>query len=425
MSTSELTRNIDEIDFFSPELLQDATAANRRLAAEQPVFKNFAPSLGRDIYVVTARDLVEEILRAPDRFSSNIGHILFDTGSPPAEVQAIREQGHPEIDTLLTSDEPDHSRFRKLVAYAFMPTRIKRMHDFIGRITDELIDGFIETGTCDVGPQFAAMLPCNAIGAVLGIPPERYPSIYRWVLAYARRAGQLGTLEERISDELLINEAKDFVSQMIADRRANPGDDLLSDLVLARSEDVTPLTDQEILSTAVLLILGGVETTQTMIQSTLANLLNNPDQLAKCIEDPSLLGNAFEESMRMNPPSVTVFRVASEDTEVGGVPIPADAVMMPRVDSANRDPVQFPDPDRYDVTRKNANRHLSFGLGIHYCIGFRMAKLEVETGLRAMLTRLKNLRLDTEASDLSYMPNLHLRCINRLVVRFDPGERLD
>lgn len=424
MATSKMMSPQGEIDYFSKALLQDATAMNRRLAAENPVIKVFEPNLGRDVYIVTSRPLVEETLRAPDRFSSDIGHILFGKVAPSPEVMAIREKGHREIDTLLTSDEPKHSRLRKLVAHAFMPNRVKRMHDFIGKITHELIDEFVEKGVCDVGPEFAAMLPCNAIGAIMGIPAERYQDIYRWVLAFARRAGNLGTLEEKISDELLINDAKDYVARLIAERRANPGDDLLSDLVLARAEDVTPLTDEEILSTAVLLILGGVETTQTMVQSTLANLLSNADQMALCMADPALLGNAFEESMRMNPPSVTVFRVAAVDTDLAGVPIPAGAIVMPRIDSANRDPEQFPDPDRYDVMRKNANRHLSFGLGIHYCIGFRLAKLEVELGLQAMLARLKNLRLDTEASDLSYMPSLHLRCVNRLVIRFDPGERL-
>jgi cytochrome P450 len=422
MASEQLAqKNLDDCDFFSPEVLMDPHPLLARLRRERPVAKFRQPGVDRDIYVVTSYALVGEVFRDHNRFSSNFLEMFTGGGRAAPEAVAILKKTWPEVNTLLTADEPDHTRLRSLAAKGFMPARVNRMSNLIGQCITVLIDKFIERGECDFVREFAVPLPINSIGAVLGIPSSYYGKLYDWTFALARRFGQMGTPAEQVADAHQILELKDFIAETVRSRREHPKDDLLSDLVTARVDGVSPFSEFETLSTALILIVGGAETTRSSLISGMAHLLRNPAQLELLRNDLALIPRAVDEILRIDPPGPGTWRVAKQDVSIGGATIPGGSLVMIRKDSANRDTTVFEDPDSFNILRPNANRHLSLGNGIHYCIGFRLAKEQISQSLAALITRLPDLRMIPEKSDLRPHLSMHLRCLRGLSIGFTPG----
>ncbi len=415
---------LSQYDFFAPELLSEPYDFYRRLRDEAPVYKVHHRELGQDIYLVTTYDLVQEVGGNSALFSSEFAHILFGGGSINPEADRIIATIPCEPTMLLTTDDPVHKRRRQLVSGAFTPRVIAGMTDSIGRITDELIDNFIERGECDFAREFAVHLPTYVIADILGIPRRYYDRVTEWSDAVILRVGQMASKTEEIAAAHLIVEFRKFILSVIKDRRANPGEDLLSIVVSSKVEGEAPLTDKEVLSFAQEVLVAGNETTRNTLLGGLARLIRHPDQLRLLRDNPDMSVNAIDEILRLETPASAMWRIATQETTLGGVRLPKGAVLSLRYDSANRDERQFPQPDEFDIRRSNARRHLAFSYGGHHCMGQNLARKELAIALPRIVARLHNLRLVPERTDLSYRPNVMIRALRALHIAFDPGPRV-
>lgn len=416
--------SLDETDFFSEENLADPYELLARLRDEQPVYKFHQKSFNRDQYIVTPYALVEKVFRDHENYSSGFMEILTGGAEAPAEVQEILAKGWPEVNTMFTADEPDHTRLRALAQKAFFPKRIKRMSELIEQTVHKLIDEFIERGECDFVRDFAVPLPVNSIGEIMGVSYEDRALLNAWTIALMRRNGQMGTMEQQIADARKIHEAKEYVHTLIEERRTNPRDDLINDLITSEIEGEKAFDDLEVLSTVFLLLIAGAETARSTLISTIVRLLDNPDVLDRVIADPSLAPKVMEEVLRLDTPGTALWRVTNRETELGGTTIPDKSIVMMRIDSANRDDTVFERPDEFDIDRPNISRHLSFGSGIHYCIGFRLAREQVNISIPILLDRLRDLKLVREKSDLRSHPSVHTKCLREVHLSFLPGQKL-
>ena len=416
--------DLPNAEFFCNEVLSNPFDFLRRLRHERPVAKFAEPAFGRDYFVVTSYALVDAILRDDERFSAKFREIWHEGGDRNAEAAAILAQSWTEVDAVLTADGADHARMRALIAQGFMPNRVKRMADLIDDLVNELIDRFIERGECDFIREFAVPLPMYTVGAILGLPAEHYDKLVGWVFATMRRGGQMGTPEEQVEDARQIVEYKEFIRELVEDRLANPQDDLISDIVNARTDGESALSKAEMLSNA-LILPPGAESSGATLASALGQLLINPDQLALVLDDLSLVPKVADETLRHDTPLTTIWRIALHDIEVAGIKIPKGAFLMLRVDSANHDEAMFDEPEKFDITRVNLNKHLAFGTGTHFCVGVWLARKQINHSLLTLLTRLKDIRLFAEKSDLSVYPRVQSRAIRELHLRFTPGRRRD
>jgi cytochrome P450 len=377
------------------------------------------------MYLVTAHELVQQILQDATTFSSKFYEILSSGSAPNPEAAAIYAQGWPEIDVVLTSDPPEHRRFRSLLTPAFGPRRITLMEPQIRSAIDLLIDRFIDRGECDFIREFAVPLPTYMICDMLGIDRSLVQTVWRWSDAYILRNGQMGTKQQEVEAARSIVECQHFLNDMIQARREVPANDIVSDLVHGRAEGVEPLTDLEILSTLQILVIGGNETTRNALIGMMGNLLGPfRDQYELLRQDPSLMRNAVEEILRLHTPIGTTWRVATRDVTLRGVQVSKGATLMCRLDAGNHDRATFENPEKLDVRRPNAIRHLAFGTGIHTCIGNVLAKRELNLALPRLMERLGDMRIVTDKTDLGIRPSVLIRAINRLQIAFEGGGKI-
>jgi cytochrome P450 len=298
-------------------------------------------------------------------------------------------------------DPPDHTRLRKLVSRAFTPMVIDRLRYYIRDLVDSLLDPLQEAGGGDLVADYADHIPVTVICELLGVPHEDHARCYEWSEAISL------TVEYVVPDEAL-KAADDatlayeaYFRDLIAERRTEPGDDLLSGLIAANDE-TDRLSEEELVSMAVLLLGAGFETTRNLIGSGLLALLRNPDQLAQLRDDPQLIRGAVEEFLRYESPVQTaVSRFALRDVEVDGFVVPEGTIVGAVIAAANRDPARFADPDRVDIDRQD-NHPLTFAPGIHYCLGASVARLEGEIAIDTAIRRFPDLAL---ADDMPAMRN--------------------
>lgn len=410
---------LEEIDFFSPEVLSNPMGYLQRARRESPIVDCKVTELQRVRYLVTTHELVGYVLTNPSLFSSNYIAILKGRAKDDPEVERIRATGFEEIDSLLTSDDRAHKRIRSLVGSAFVPKRIRAMEETLKNVVGELITDMRTKDRVDFIRDFANYLPANALAYLMGVGKEDHDAICRYSEAIIRRFGLMGTLDERIADETTIVEAKAFMERLVAKRRANPGDDLVSDLIAARDEDGEALSELEILANIFILFVGATDTTFSSLISAMAHLLINPEMAEHLRNNPQDIPLFTEEVIRFYPPASGFWRVVREDLELGGKQMKKGDVIMVRVDSANRDPGQFENPNSFDIYRTNNNRNFSFSGGAHSCLGFRLAKMEMNLAIEALVNLPTPPRLDEVLSDLSTRPSTHVKCIKELHLCFD------
>jgi cytochrome P450 len=290
--------------------------------------------------------------------------------------------------SFLNQDPPDHTRLRRLVARAFTSRRIQALRPAVERFTGWAIDTAAGRGRLDVVADLAYPLPVHTICGMLGIPVEGHPGLgQRTQLCCYDPAVFAGTVPEVMGQAILARDADlDYYAHLVEQRRAAPGDDLISALIAVQDEG-DRLTTEELVNTIRLLFIGGHETTVSLIANGMLALLRNPGQLRLLREQPELAGEAVEEALRYDPPFQFARRVAMADLHVNGTVIPVGAQVMVWLAAANRDDDVFPEPDRFDITRPG-KRHLAFGAGIHACLGTPLARLQAETVLRALAQRL-------------------------------------
>ena len=367
------------------------------------------------IWFVTRYDDVVTVLTDNERFVVDAKLALTED-----ELRAMDEASPLPNDgrvntNLLTMDGEDHRRVRQLVAKAFTPRMVERLRPRIEEIADDLVDRVAAEGRMELVDDFAFPLPIIVIAELLGIPAEDRDRFRVWSNSFL-----LPPLTDELREQFLrhTDEFVAYLDVLFAKRRAEPSDDLLSALVRAE-EHGDRLSENELYSMAVLLIVAGHETTVSLITNAVLALLGQPDELERLQADPSLMRNAVEELLRYDSPvERTIARWVTEDTQLGGQPIARGELVIAVVGSANRDDAQFPDADVLDLGR-TANRHVGFGRGPHFCLGAPLARLETEIALETLLRRLPNLRLAIAEDDLYWRPIPLFRSLASLPVAWD------
>jgi len=348
---------------------------------------------------------------------ADVRAILIDHASfssvPPAGMGFEEQQKlFGDAATMLGSDPPMQTRLRRLVSRDFTPRRIRDLESRIREIAKNLIDAAERKGEFDVMADLANPLPVMVISDLLGVPPEEYQQFKKWSDKIIEADNTLPGMP--IPDEIknAFSELRSYFVDEIARRRKNPGTDLVSALVAAHDESEA-LSADELLQFLVLLLLAGNETTTNLIGNGMLALGRNPDSMAALRSKPELMRGAIEEMLRYDGPVQSTFRTATKETVVGGTPIALGMGAFVIIAAANRDPAQFKDPEKFDITRA-PNDHVAFGEGIHFCIGAPLARMEGSIAIGIALERFPHLRLKNPDAPVIYKGSYALRGLSRL-----------
>ena len=413
-------RPLDEIDAFDPALLQNPYPYFSRLRAEAPVFRD--PKTG--IVSVSTYDLIPTVNTQPRLFSNDFGEQLRSgsaTAMDPDEL-AILSEGILVKNTMLTADPPAHTRYRKLAMKAFTYKRVEAMSDYIAEVTNALIDGFAKNGACEFKSAFANLLPMTVIADALGVPRADMDRFRQWSDAFVVQLGGVSDKATRLDAAHKIVEFQNYFIEKIEEKRKTPTDDVTSALVhadLAEEGDPRKMDYAELLSILQQLLVAGNETTAHSLTAGLYFLIGNPEALQRVRQDQAAIPNFVEETLRFLTPTNNMWRLVTADTELGGVPLKKNDLVLLRYGSGNRDNTHFPEADRFDIARENAKSHLAFGSGIHSCLGAQLARKEIMTAFPILLERLGNIRLAHTGESLRYNPNILLRGVLELHIEFD------
>lgn len=406
--------DLASLDFFSAEVQECPFQIYRQLQDEAPVWQ----MPGTNVFVVTRYSDIRDIIRDPARFSSSFGALL-NAGSSNKEVDAIYGQGYEMVETLLTQDPPRHRVYRNLVNKVFSNKRIEGMRDYIQSITDELIDAWIDDGEVDLMNRLCVPLPIYVIADQLGVPRAELPLIKKWSDASASRLGRLADAEQQIQNAKDIVEFQHYFADLIDRMRESPEDNIISDLANNTIDEGRLLTKPEALGMIQQILVAGNETSTAGIAGGVVLLIENPDEQTKLRNNPDLIPGAVEEILRLETPTSGMWRTATEDTEVGGVPIPKGAFLMVRFAAGNRDESVFSCGHEMKVDRDNASNHLAFGQGTHFCLGAQLARSEMQIALGSLLARTDNWGLVEGKNTLTHNPNVLLRGLKDLYISFD------
>jgi cytochrome P450 len=387
-------------DFY--EVLRDGAPVHRVTAAD-----------GSDLYLISRHEDVFSILRQPAVFSSR--RPWLEQFEP--EVEDVLSKGWRQLSVLISSDPPEHTRVRRIAAAGFTPRRIRAIEDEIVNLASKLIDGFIDRGEVDLVTEYAEPLPVLVIAEILGVPPERKADLMRWSDSFLILGASHYDTARKVAAAESIVDFQHFIAGEIAARREQPGDDYLSDLIVARHGQ-EGLSDAELIDTCRVLIIAGHETTTQLIGNSMLALLNSPDQFARLREEPALGAAVVEETMRYDAPAQRINRYAAEDVEVAGVTIPAGSRLLLMLGSTGRDECAFPGAARFEISRDASSRHLGFGFGPHFCLGAPLARAEARITLELIAARLTNIRV-AAGNDFAYKSNPILRGLRHLYLEFD------
>ena len=406
----------EHVSLFSPQTLVDPFDYYAH-AHEAGTAIEFIPEM--NVHVVYSYELCSDATGRPGDFSNDFGAAM---GAADPEIDAILAEGWDNPPTLLTADAPVHTRNRKLVNLAFSAPRVNAIEQDMRVKSIELIDAFASAGECEFVKAFAVPLPVAMIAQQIGLDNDP-AQVKAWSDAAVDRFSQMVGRERQLEGAHSFVEYQRYMKAKINDRRANGGDDLLTDLVEARVEGETPLTDPEIMSIMQQFMVAGNETTTSTLAGGLLQLIRNPEQMeiAKAAaggRDPKLIQNLVEESLRYETPTAGMWRVVTKDTELGGVALKQGTMIQLRYAAANRDPVKYPDPDKFDVTRQNARSHLAFGKGPHMCVGNMLSRKEMFVAFDELLERLTNFQV-ADDDQVTVFPNVLLRGVTNLPITFE------
>ena len=388
---------------MDPEFIADPYPTYHRLRAEDPVHHS---PLG--FWVLTRYEDVVAALRDPRLVKEPIAAFVAARFGAAMPAMGL---------SMLDRDPPDHTRLRGLVNKAFTPRVVEALRPHIQKIVDGLLARVEGAGTMDLIEEFAYPLPVTVICQMLGVPVEDRERFKQWGLDIAR--GLDAILLPPDSDVARRSAAArralaEYFRALIAERRAAPRGDMLSDLIAAE-EAGDKLSEDELLATCILLLVAGHETTVNLIGNGTLALLRHPEQLRRLRENPGLIASAVEELLRYDGPVQRTARIPSADVTFDGLTIGKGEMVMPFIGAADRDPAQFPDPDRLDITRTD-NRHIAFGWGIHFCLGAPLARVEGQIAIGTLVQRLPKLALATDRPE--YRQSLTLRGLTTLPVGF-------
>lgn len=398
------------------------------LRRNQPV--HFVPDFGdAGVYVVTRHADIMTVLHNADVFRSRTPFgppppgltdtVLKLVSSNPDYAQALSQTAQlPPV--LLLADEPDHRRHRNLIAKAFAAKVANQQEPIVRAAANDIIDTFIDDGEIDLVTQFAQPLPIMIMSDLLGIDRRELPRLKTWSSAFLSANMGFRPDEEAVRHILESQiEFWDFMQAEIASRREQPRADLLTHLVQATADGEAPLTDVELLAIMIQLVTAGTESTFNVLANAMLLMLSDPDLLAQAQADQTDLGSIVEEILRIETPLRGLFRNAVTDTELAGVPIPANSLLWLAFASGNRDPEQFSDPDQFrtDREQREIRKHLAFGHGIHACVGAHLGRVEVRVALQVLLQRLTDITLAPD-QNLTWYESFIVNTPTNLRIRF-------
>jgi len=403
---------LDEL-LVSQEFMEDPYPLLHRLRQEDPV--HWSDAIGG--WILTRYDDMVTTFKDTSHYS-NEGRLGKAVAYLPAESRAEFKtfEDHYDQKSLIHSDPPDHTRFRGLITKAFTPRVVEAMRPRMQEIVNELLDRVQPSGQMDVIQDLAIPLPVTVLSEIMGVPKSDVHLFKGWaddLLAFQGVNKPAVEILRRSQNAIVGIRA--YLGELLKEKRRRPGEDLLSQLAAAESEG-DKLSERELLNSCITLLVAGHETTTSLIGNGLYSLLRYSDQWQLLQENPSLLTSAMEEMLRYESPVARQPRLMKQDAEMGGKQLREGEMVFQMLNAANRDPAYFDDPDRFDI-RRERNRHIAFGLGIHFCVGATLARTEGQIVFSTLMERLPNIRL------VSGEPNWDLhkpnsRMLKTLPVRF-------
>ncbi|MFE6074162.1 cytochrome P450 [Paenibacillus sp. NPDC057886] len=394
MSTNETSQP----EFFTREFTQNPYPVYEKLRQNDPIYRVLFPH-GDFGWIISRYEDAVEVLK-DNRFSKDV----------------VKRYGPDQqnifVHNMLFSDPPDHRRLRGLVQKAFTPRLIEGMRSHIQDIADDLLDNLNSQDKMNLIDEFAFPLPIIVISEILGVPLEDQDKFRLWSNSIIdATSAENSEVFEKHAQEFI-----DYLNDWFAKVREQPGDDLISQLVVAE-ESGEQLSEKELLGVVALLIIAGHETTVNLIGNGVLALLEHPEQRDLLIKQPELIHNAVEEMLRYNGPvEFSTSRWASEDIEFHGHHIAEGELVIVALDSANRDEEKFKDADVFDITREKS-AHLAFGKGIHLCLGAPLARLEGEIAINTLLRRFPDMQLQTDVNELEWRPGMIVRGVKEIPVQ--------
>lgn len=406
MNNTMLKQETEIIDpvMHVPQHVLDAPYA--RLAAMREMGPIIWSPQGEQ-WLVTQYDVASAILR-----DNRFGKRLDRWKHPNFLMRSALKFMRPATNMLL-QDPPDHTRIRSLVNKAFTPKVIHALGEHITAIADRLLDDLIKKESADLVSEFAFLLPVTVIAELLGVPSSDRDQFKDWSTKITMGLDGSGCPMKIFNSLAASQGLKKYLGAAIDEKRKSPKNDIISTLVQAH-EDNDRLSKQELLSNAILILIAGHETTVNLIGNGTLNLLTHPVQKQLLMENPDIIGGAVEEILRYDPPVQIVRRLAKENIEISGVKLKTDQALTILIGACNRDPRANSNPDKFDVQRENP-KHISFGAGIHYCLGAELARTEARIALRRLFERAPNLALGD--APFHYKAPFALRGLQQLIVK--------
>ncbi len=391
----------------------------RRLRSTAPVFLD--PR--HDIYFVTSYDLVAEVMRDPKRFSSRVDRAAMREGGLPQAVLDIRAQGFPPALTMSNNDEPSHDMYKDLVAPFFTPRNLGAFEPVVEQQVASLIERLPEDQPFDFVAAFSVPLPIHVIGHALGMTEYGNDLLKRWSDAFADEIGLLTSEERAVEIAQLTLDCHRAMVSLCDARRDDPRDDIISRLAAAEITDpqngeARALDSSELVSLLTQLLVAGNETTTNTLSGGMRRLASDPTLLTRLRQKPEDVPRFVEELLRLESPVQGQFRKATEDTTLGGEDIPAGALLHVRLASANRDEAYFgTDNNTLNLDGRQQPPHKSFGMGMHFCVGAMLSRLELKTAFTHLAEAVESAELAVPEEELEYHTHFHLRGLEALPVR--------
>jgi cytochrome P450 len=392
---SSASANVLDDLLISKKFMEDPYPLLRQLREEDPV--HWSDSIGG--WILTRYDDMVTTFRDTSHYS-NEGRLAKAVAYLPPESRAEFKtfEDHYRHKSLIHSDPPDHTRFRSLVTKAFNTRVVEAMRPRMQEIVNELLDAVQQAGRMDVIKDLAIPLPVTVLSEILGVPKSDVGLFKGWaddLLAF--QGVNKPAVEILRRSQKAILGIRGYLGELLKEKRLHPGEDLLSQLAAAESEG-DKLSESELLNSCITLLVAGHETTTSLIGNGIDALLRHPDQWQLLQNDPTLLTAAIEEMLRYESPVARQPRLMKQEAEMGGKQLHQGEMVFQMLNAANRDPAYFTDPDRFDIQRQN-NRHIAFGLGIHFCVGAPLARAEGHIVFSTVMARLPKIRLVNEKPD--------------------------
>ncbi len=422
--------DFDSVDYFTdPSLVPDPHPYFDHMRAKCPV----SQESHHGVYAVTGYEEAAEVFKDPDLFSS-----VISVGGPfpplPFEIEgddigALIEQhraGMPMSEHMVTMDPPQHTYARSLLNRLLTPARLKENEDFMWRLADRQLDEFVRNGSCEFLAEYSKPFALLVVADVLGVPEEDHQQ-FRIVLGAERPGTRVGALDDDIVVGNPLEWLDEKFSAYISERRENPRDDVLTQLAQAKYPDGSTPEVIDVVRSATFLFGAGQETTAKLLGSALRILGERPDIQDALRADRSRIPVFIEESLRLDAPVKSGFRLAKRATTVGGVELPVGATVMVCPGAANRDPRRFENPHEFRLDRKNFREHMAFGRGNHTCPGSPLARAEGRISIERILDRMLDIRIDPEYHGpegdrhFDYEPTYILRGLSNLHITFTPN----